>query len=271
MLIQITNRCRMGCPHCMEDGRPDGRHMDSAMFDKALAFSLAVSANVVVVGGAEPTEHLLFLDFCKKVSDAGLLFTICSNGMWLGDAAKERDVESLASLPGYTGMQVYSNPKYYRLFNEIVAAYRRNEARWAAAKAILDTSPIINMNDLGRAARCPAALEEMARHRYHQPCLTAHLAARQTGSFRDFCAVMCAQGHFCTPMIDIDGGFHASEAWMCQSFGNVATDSPDAVWERFRASRPCCKCALGRRFLEEQTPKMAAVRKILGFNKEGDE
>lgn len=36
MLIQITNRCRMGCPHCLEASTPDGGLMDEATIGNAL-------------------------------------------------------------------------------------------------------------------------------------------------------------------------------------------------------------------------------------------
>ena len=36
MLIQITNRCHMGCKHCMQDASPKGKHMTDETFDANL-------------------------------------------------------------------------------------------------------------------------------------------------------------------------------------------------------------------------------------------
>ena len=38
MLIQITNRCHMGCPHCMQESGPKGRHMTEETFEEVLRF-----------------------------------------------------------------------------------------------------------------------------------------------------------------------------------------------------------------------------------------
>ena len=38
MLIMITNRCHMNCPHCMQDARPDGKLMTDETFEKVLDF-----------------------------------------------------------------------------------------------------------------------------------------------------------------------------------------------------------------------------------------
>ena len=39
MIISITEKCRMGCSHCIDDARPDSdKFMTLETFKKALAF-----------------------------------------------------------------------------------------------------------------------------------------------------------------------------------------------------------------------------------------
>lgn len=38
MLIQITNHCTLGCPHCMQCASENGQHMSPEVFAKALEF-----------------------------------------------------------------------------------------------------------------------------------------------------------------------------------------------------------------------------------------
>ena len=127
MMLQVSNRCRMMCPHCMDDSRPDGGLMDMRTLRNALAFASAAKLRHVVISGGDPTEHPDLLDFCKEVSKAGLAFSLCSNGMWLGDEKAEWRAERIAKLRGFVGMQIYSNPKWYRIHDDTVARYRVQE------------------------------------------------------------------------------------------------------------------------------------------------
>lgn len=269
MLIQITNRCRMGCPHCMDASTPDGGLMDEATFGNALKLAHDCCPSVLLSGG-EPTEHPLFVDFCKRLSRANTPFAIASNGMWLGDEAGEYRFEKIAKLKGFLGAQIYSNPKWYRLHEETVAKYNRNAKRWQDLKVFLDTSEIRNMLDIGRAVSCDAAKKEADESRYHCSCLVAHLTAVQLGHLEKevqmgrLMYLLVGQGHFCTPMVDWRGEFHASESWLCQSFGNVNRDDRYVLFDNLMKGRPCGKCVGCKRYLTEQEPKMVAARRLLG-------
>ena len=270
MLIQITNRCRMGCPHCMQDSRPDGGLMDETTFENALRLAHDCGGCPVVVSGGEPTEHPRFVDFCRRLSKANIPFSVATNGMWLGDEAGEYRAEKVARLPECTGMQIYTNPKWYRLHEETVAKYSRNAKRWQDLDVLLDTSEIRNMLDIGRAALCEAARKEAGESKYHCSCLVAHLTAVQIAHLDEWTRpgrlvyLLAGQGHFCTPMVDWRGDFHASESWLCQSFGNVNRDDYRTLFDNLARGRPCGRCVGCKRYLTEQDPKMVAARRLLG-------
>ena len=42
MLIKLTNKCTMGCAHCMEDAREDGDVMTMEAFKRAVLFGLYI-------------------------------------------------------------------------------------------------------------------------------------------------------------------------------------------------------------------------------------
>lgn len=265
MMIQITNRCRMNCPHCMDDSRPDGGMMDEATFRNAVAFALAGKDAHVTISGGEPTEHPQFLDFCKIASQAGLCFSFCSNGMWLNDEKMAWRVEKIAKLRGFIGGQIYSNPKWYRLHGETVAAWNAQKNRWSTLRVNLDLTDIRNMGDIGRAKDCEAALAEARQSKYHNFCLVAHLTAAQSSSLVQFFERMTMQMHFCTPMVDWQGNLHMSESWLCPHVGNVNADTPAQIWDAMKKSRPCCKCLGGQRYLaEKDNMKIVLARRILG-------
>lgn len=59
MLIQITNRCHMGCKHCMQDASPKGKHMTDETFGQVMDFCMEagpVVVNVVVSTKKEADE-----------------------------------------------------------------------------------------------------------------------------------------------------------------------------------------------------------------------
>ena len=61
MLIMITNRCTMGCSHCMSKCVPEGDDMSFSMFEEALDFSLTrMPMMPVMISGGEPTENPSF-------------------------------------------------------------------------------------------------------------------------------------------------------------------------------------------------------------------
>ena len=264
MLIQITNRCRMDCPHCMDASTPDGGLMLERTFRRAVRFALDNGCAQVVVSGGEPTEHPDFAAFCKIASQSGLPFTVCTNGMWLGDEKREWMFEKVAKLRGFLGAQVYTNPKWYQLHDETVAKYSAQAGRWRSLGILLDTSDIICMSDVGRAKGCDAAVREARASKYHNMCLSAHLAAVQSDSLRQFFFLMSAQGRFCTPLVDWRGCVRMGESCLCQTVADLEAAADDAVFAKMKASRPCGGCIPCQRYLTEQTPKMCAVRRILG-------
>lgn len=267
MLIQITNRCQMGCPHCMDDSCPDGGMMTERTFCKAVAFAKDNGERHVLISGGEPTEHPDFFEYCRIASNAGLAFSFASNGMWIGDEKVERQMEKVVCLSGCVGGQIYSNPKWYRLHNQTVANYNRHKEWLEKFKIHLELTDIRSMSDIGRAKDCPAAMDEVNKSRYHNMCLTACVTAAQCDNLEDFFLMMLMQGRFCTPMVDYQGNLHMSESWLCPSVGNVCKDDAATLWAAMKAFRPCGGCTPCKRFLTEDTPKMAMARKLLNIEK----
>lgn len=84
MLLSITEKCRMGCSHCMDDARADcDKFMTKEMFEKAVDFNFKYDKTIGITGG-EPTEHPLFWEFMDIVVDKApdpCAITIMTNGM----------------------------------------------------------------------------------------------------------------------------------------------------------------------------------------------
>ena len=271
MLLHITNRCRMACPHCMDNADPNGPIMSIDTCQRAIAFAKDGGDRLLIVSGGEPTEHPQLYDICRLIAHARLNFSICTNGMFMGDPKKEWTFEKVTQLRGYCGSQLYTNPKWYRLHRQTLAKYESNRPKYERWKVLLDTSEIRAMKDIGRARDNPQALAEAESSPYHNSCLSACLTLAQTTTPKDFFDLMFMQTRFCTPLIDCAGNIHLSESWLCPSVGNVNTDPFESIWLKMRQFRPCGGCLGCKRYLTEDTPKMVAARRLLGQSaKEGN-
>ena len=69
----------------------------------------------------------------------------------------------------------------------------------------------------------------------------------------------------CKPFVDYKGNVHLSESHLCPSFGNVNNNYWLEIFNNLREAKPCCKCALGKKFLESQDIKIQVARNLLGF------
>ena len=52
MLLSITEKCRMGCSHCMDDARADcDKFMTRKMFKRAVDFNFTYDPTLTITGG----------------------------------------------------------------------------------------------------------------------------------------------------------------------------------------------------------------------------
>lgn len=78
--LQLTTRCRMGCPHCYASSRPDGEEMS---YDSVLHVIKEIAdAGVcqLALGGGEPLLHPHICDILYSASDAGLVPNLTTTG-----------------------------------------------------------------------------------------------------------------------------------------------------------------------------------------------
>ena len=114
MLIKLTSKCTMMCPHCMEDARETGLMMTLDTFKQAVKFGTYIGNSHFVLSGGEPTENEHITEMCEWLDMAtDCNFTIVSNGMWLKDETKRQRVDWITRLHKYLGMQVYTHRQWY--------------------------------------------------------------------------------------------------------------------------------------------------------------
>lgn len=269
MLIQVTNKCHEGCAHCLQDSLPNGYEMSDETFKNALKFGHFLGLSDYMISGGEPTEHsdlkhllklfeILFYNF----SFTSAHFFICSNGTWVSDPNKLVMMFDITKLKHYAGCQIYSNKKWYKDYDEVKESkdfYNKMD------KVMFDEEPIF-MQDLGRARNNPQAQEEVKKNLYHCSCLNASLTAHQLKFPRDVGKYMNIYHSLaCHPLVDWRGNVHMSESWLCPSVGNVNKDNFMDIWHSMQSFKPCMKCALAKKMLTEESPKIKAACTLLGL------
>ena len=250
MLIQITNRCHMGCPHCMQDSNSRGKHMTKETFEQVLAFCEQAQPPVVNITGGEPSEHPGFLEMTKALLNikSVRILTIITNGAWIEDSKIRIGIAKLVrSNKGRVKVQVYSNEKYYHKHEWTV----EHSQQFRSIGCIVDFDSPIFMQDLGRARK--NCQEEVEGSDHVPSCINSHLCAMQTHSLTEFLWACAQAGKFCRPLIDPYGNIHMSESWLCPVVANVS-DGVIEAFRKMRASRPCRGCRLYKNF-ERRFPK----------------
>lgn len=255
MLIQITNRCHMGCYHCMQNSTPSGEHMTEETFQQVVEFCRQAQPLVVSVTGGEPTEHPLWKVMARTLLSlpSVKILAFLTNGAWIEDTKTRITMAHLIrDHKRRVKVQVYSHPEYYRDHEWTVS----HERQFRSIGCIPDfTSPIF-MQDLGRArVNC----QEEVRESDHVPsCINSHLLAVQARDLPHFLTMAAQAAKFCRPLIDPDGNIHMSESWLCPAVAHVSDGAAEA-FRKMKASRPCKGCQLYSKFARKYPREMEMI------------
>ena len=247
----------MGCPHCMQESGPRGKHMTAETFEQVLAFCREAKPLIVNITGGEPTEHPDWLHMTRSVLALPSVkaVSILTNGAWIEDNATRIQMAKLIrGSKGRLKVQVYSNPKYYRDHEWTVA----HEQQYRSIGCTPDFHSPIFMQDLGRASK--NCLEETEQSTHVPSCINSHLIARQATDFQNFFRMCVMAAKFCRPLIDPDGNIHMSESWRCPVVSHVSYGATEA-YRMMRASRPCQCCRLYQNFVKLHPQEMELLKR----------
>lgn len=250
----------MLCPHCLQDSNPEGEHMSLQTFNRVLNFLLYCKIDYITVSGGEPTEHPDFDKICQVLHNHNIKFSICSNGMWCKDDLLGSKVYGVLAMKNCIGMQIYSNPKWYKE-NEFIMS--RVETSFKHPKITIVTSDILSMQDIGRARTCEAARIEASNSRYFMSCLNGCLVSKQARNLQDFFAMLVNHGILCKPLIDYKGRIHMSESHLCPDCGDIMNDTYIQIWCKIVESKPCLQCLNSKKFMESNRLDIIHAKKLL--------
>lgn len=248
MLLKITEKCSMGCTHCMNSATPEGRHMSEKVLDDALEFIMKNHIGLhVVVSGGEPTEHPNFMEFMDKILNKltwcsyPVSIVITTNGLWCLEHPEES--KSLVRKTEYLQVfwQVSTDKRYYPKELPI------HKKLWREPGFLLCTDCVEAVYPQGRALENDIPWSAKASR-----CFNVRAMSKQIPDASVFTLFngMAIRGYSCTPSIRVDGSISVGESDLCPSVTSIY-DKPEDIIKKIQEFK-CHKCD----FINNKLPEM---------------
>lgn len=229
MLLKLTEKCSMGCTHCMNSATPEGKHMTMDTLNDVLEFLIRNQAyEHLIVSGGEPTEHPDFEMIMNRIltrfaeAKQPSVITITTNGFWClehPEAAKR-----IAAGTAYAKVfwQVSTDSRYYP---KDLPLHKR---LWREPGFVLCDKCVTQVYPQGRALENNIPWKAKASKCFNVRAVTKQMKHPSIGLIVEHLLV----SHFyCTPAIRIDGSISLGESDHCPKMASIY-DSEDEIIQK---------------------------------------
>lgn len=254
MLIKITERCSMGCIHCLDNCTKDGMDMTYETFRDVVDFldNNDLLNFEVLLSGGETTEHPYFEHFVEyiygrlKEANANKFASlmILTNGLWiLENPKKAEDIIAMGDKLHPIFFQVTNDKRYYPTRVE-------PHKRAFRHKNIVFCDTVEQIYPIGRAAENELDWNAKASKCFN---VRAIIHQRPTITLSELRRVMINSfklPHVCTPHIDVYGNIKLGESRLCPVCASIY-DEPKEIIKKI-TSFNCSRC----NFLNDKLPDM---------------
>ena len=242
MMIKFTERCTMGCTHCLNNATPDGKDMELSVLKDTLNFlkENKLGRFHLIITGGEPTEHRDFdvmmnemFTFNKETKHFAVV-TVTTNGEIVqNDPERFKGYIKKAYESGFRLMfQVSADKRYYPRRIETHKRIFREEG------FLLCDNCIEHMYPQGRALENHYSWESKCSKCFNVRAISHQIS--DTSTLYDIESVLTSRGKFCTPHIGIDGTIKLDESDLCTPCASIYDDMI-TIMEKIRNFQ-CHKC-----------------------------
>lgn len=221
MLVRITEKCNMGCSHCMINASLEGEHMSMNIYKQTLEFIEYNLFPYILISGGEPTLHPDLMTMIKMAQDKNFYIMLLSNGTFL----ENPELKKTLLKTGIT-IQITNDKRFYPRRVPIVEHPNLNYEH-----KIRTVSPfhraLTNKIDITRQSPL---------------CFNLRSIARNLRDFKKTIFMLRSKMYACTPSINIDGSIAAGESNQCTVFGTVFDNSTTLIGNL--CSLKCGRCGL---------------------------
>lgn len=220
MMIKITEKCSMGCTHCMNNAGPNGNEMDFDTFEKALDFQKKYGGPFCIISGGEPTEHPLWLMFLMSAMHRlpHTQFVLTTNGAWMQSHFDE--IENLYVTYGNRlTIQVTTDKRYYPVHIDL-------------SLPVFDLPNVVVCEEVeyiypqGRALYNNLEWESKGCKCFN---IRALIHQRPFMGLQEVINYLGMRGKFCTPHIDVNGNIKLGESDLCPICSNINKQEQDII------------------------------------------
>ncbi len=242
MMLKITERCTMGCVHCMNDAKADGKDMSHTILIDSLDFlrKNRIGRKGLVITGGEPTEHRDFdgvineiIRYAKEHRCFSML-AITTNGEAIGKN-HERFLGYIqnASAAGICLIfQVSADTRYYP------RRIQTHKRIFRQPGFVLCDPCITNIYPQGRALDNGLPWSSKASKCFNVRAISHQISPKST--LEDIELVLQGSQKFCTPHIGVDGSIKLGESDLCPVCASIYDDMP-TIMKKIRRFE-CHRC-----------------------------
>ena len=227
MLVSITEKCSMGCNHCMSDCKPTGEHMTEETLKSICYFLMKHNADdQFIITGGEPTEHPDFLKMMDIIFDLfgktgqNHIVTITTNGFWCLDNIEEAKRIAKGTDNVKVFWQVSTDHRFYP--KELPLTKRL----WREPGFTLCPDCVENIYPQGRAKDNDLPWSAKASKCFNVRALTKQLP---NPTIENVVHELLKRVKFCTPSIGIHGEIRLGESCLCPAVASIYDDEKDII------------------------------------------
>ena len=261
MILAITDKCSMGCNHCMSDCSSNLAHTTLEQFKRNLEWCLHPKLNFhpIIISGGEPFEHPDIKEILEYTANRYNKYKknvaipkpmlIATNGSCLVD-----DKELYSWYKDFTK----KNPWILTQLTNVKEYYPRvftdKEKYWLSkihGCTVCDSIKDVPLYPQGRALN----LENPNYETKAPKCANIRLLSMQLpelSAFDLFNMIAMKLHKFCEPRVNIDGSISIGESRLCPSIGTI-DDTEDTILEAVRGFK-CAACKISIEKLKNDNP-----------------
>lgn len=239
-MLKITERCTMGCSHCLNNATSDGSDMtENVLLDSLDFIKKNTVSKTLVISGGEPTEHRNFDSMMQLIIDYAnkhkcfLTCVIATNGeAIIREPEKFKQFVSSANFILY--FQISTDARYYPRSIPKEHPIYKEEAFQFVPDCVLAMYP------LGRALdnNLPwnSGVVKSCK------CFNVRALSKQLDNaiLADIDGMLASRGYFCTPHISVNGEIKLGESDLCPACASIY-DEPKEIIRKIQAFK-CSKC-----------------------------
>ena len=224
MLLNITDKCKMNCIHCMDDCKEtNNNEMTFDILKKVCKKINEFETMNVVISGGECTEHSNFIDVFHYLNSKckNTIFTITSNGINFENNKKLYD--NIIKINPNTLFQITNDKRFYsNPLNKNSYFYKQNN--------VVVVDHIERIYPLGRAKFNNLNYFDNASKCFNLKLITAQLLIKSKNiTLKDINKTLEQNLKFCSFGYDFDGNIRLGETTFCKIIGNVNSTDKEII------------------------------------------